>query len=465
MAQILIIDDDRMLCDMVKRKLNTLEHTTESAHTLKDGIAAARAREYDLILLDVRLPDGSGIEEITTFTALPSHPELIIITGEGSADGARIAIETGAWDYIEKPLSMREIVLQLNQALLYRKEKNRNQQVTLLNRENIIGNDPALNHCLQQLALMAPADSPMLITGETGTGKELFARAIHTNSSRSTKPFVVLDCAAFPENLVESMLFGHVKGAFTGAEKSRDGLILEADGGTLFMDEVGELPMNIQKTFLRVLQERTFRPVGSNQEMQSNFRLVAATNRDLEEMVEAGNFRSDLLYRLKAATLHLPPLRERQSDIESLTLSQITRLCNHYGTGIKGVSQEFLELLRNYPWPGNVRELYHAVESAVSIARMHDTLFPKHLPASIRIGSRKESSEKKVAQTSAVEPVPAEAPHLADLKSTLEETELNYLRRLLEKTGGDVQQSCSISGLSRSGLYSRLKKYGINRPS
>lgn len=464
MAEVLIVDDDQMLCDMVSRKLCNLGHTATAASSLKEGLTVAQGALFDLVLLDVRLPDGSGLEEINTFKSLRSQPEILIITGEGDADGAKMAIETGAWDYIEKPLSMREIGLQLNQVLLYRQEKNRNGDIRLLSRAGIIGDAPQIESCLEQAALVANTDAPVLITGETGTGKELFARAVHNNSTRRDQPFIVLDCAAFPEHLVESMLFGHLRGAFTGAERPRDGLIMEAAGGTLFMDEVGELTLDVQRKFLRVLQEKCFRPVGGNGEIASDFRLVSATNRDLEKMVRAGTFREDLLYRLQASTIQLPPLRDRKSDIEPLVLHHLSAWCKQYGKDMKGVSQEFMEALNNYSWPGNVRELIHTIDAVMSAAQMHDTLFPIHLPPAIRVSVKQTSLPSDVATHVGVT-VPAEAESTSlSLKETLERREKSYLENLVLRTHGDIKRICKISGLSRSGLYARLKKYGIERP-
>jgi len=464
MAHILIVDDEKMLCDMVSDRLSSLEHATTCAHTLSNGLKAVSESAFDLVLLDVRLPDGSGLEAISQFKSSKSKPEIIIITGEGDPGGAELAIETGVWDYIEKPLSMREITLQVTRALQYRHEKTAFRPAKLLKREGIIGSDPKMEACLEQVAQCAGTDTPVLITGETGTGKELFARAVHANSSRSKGPFVVLDCTAFPENLVASMLFGHRKGAFTGADQTRSGLILEADKGTLFLDEVGELPLAVQKSFLRVLQEHRFRSVGSRQETVSDFRLVAATNRDLEKMVQGGLFRKDLMYRLRSAIIHLPSLKERKADIEPLALHYISSFCKRYFMGVKGVSPEFVETLKAYAWPGNVRELVNAMDCAIANAQKHDVLFPMHLPANIRIRLKQQTIQiKKAVCDPETNAMPIDAP-LPSLKTSLESTEKRYFETLMIQTRGDIKAACRISGLSRSGLYTRLKKYNIERP-
>jgi two-component system NtrC family response regulator len=323
--------------------------------------------------------------------------------------------------------------------------------------------------CLDSVAQAADSEANVLITGETGTGKELFARAIHENSPRADKNFVVVDCASLPEQLVESALFGHKKGAFTGAEKSASGLIKQADGGTLFLDEVGELTLTLQKAFLRVLQERRFRPVGSNKEVESNFRLEAATNRRLDQMVKKGQFRNDLLYRLQGVNIELPPLRERPEDIEELVVQYMTKICRSYGSEIKGISPDFFEALCAYKWPGNVRELISTLEGAVSEARHEPTLFVKHLPTYIRIHIARASADKRpkdhLIKSSKKSASPLSIPpRYRDFReSVLAEAEKKYLQNLIAFTHGSVKKACQISGLGRTRLYTLMKKNRISR--
>ena len=327
MADIFVVDDDLVLQEMLVSRLERSGHSANCASTLEEGLKAVIKGEYDVILLDVQLPDGNGLEYLQRFKTVPSAPEVIIITGKGDEHGAEKAITSGAWSYIEKPDVIRELLLHLTRALQYREEKIKGYKIPLvLKRDAIFGNSTPLTKCLDQVAQAASSDASVLITGETGTGKELFARAIHENSRRAGREFITVDCAALPETLIESILFGHVSGAFTGAVNDQEGLISLADGGTLFLDEVGELSLNIQKTFLRVLQEQSFRPVGSTFEKQCDFRIVAATNSDVEKCIGQGTFRSDLLYRLKAFSFTAPPLRERKEDIKLLaTYFQIGR--------------------------------------------------------------------------------------------------------------------------------------------
>lgn len=465
MPNILIIDDDKMLCEMLSRKLEYMGHTPTCAYTLSDGMRCAADTDFDVVFLDVRLPDGDGLKALPDFKSTRARPEIIIITGEGDPDGAEIAVKTGAWDYIEKPLSMKEISLQLAQALKYREEKLSQKASIQIRHENIVGNSPNLTACLELAAQSAGTDANVLISGETGTGKELFARAIHDNSSRAGENFVVVDCASLPETLVESMLFGHAKGAFTGADHPRSGLIKEADGGTLFLDEIGELPASMQKTFLRVLQEHRFRPIGDKKEVYSNFRLIAATNRNLEKMCHDKRFRKDLLFRLRTIEINLPSLTARKDDIESLILHFISKGCKRYGMGIKGFSPEFLSALENYDWPGNVRELANAIDGAICHAQNQNVLYPTHLPTHVRIELARTSVRPPVKNPGLLRE-PGENPEAPypSLKALIEETEKAYLQKILHVTGGDIQKACRISGLSRSRLYVRLKKFDLSRP-
>ncbi|MBW2020217.1 MAG: sigma-54-dependent Fis family transcriptional regulator [Deltaproteobacteria bacterium] len=468
MANILIIDDDKMICDMLSRMIMRMGHHATYALTLKEGLKEAASEAFDVVFLDVRLPDGNGLDALPRIRETTSPPEVIIITGEGDPDGAELAIKSGAWDYVEKPLLVEAMTLSLVRSLQYREEKKARKPPVALKREGIVGHSPQVKACLDLLAQAANSDASVFITGETGTGKELFARAIHDNSPRANKNFVVVDCAALPDTLVESMLFGHEKGAFTGADKAQEGLVKQADGGTLFLDEAGELPMPIQKAFLRVLQERRFRPIGGKREAESNFRVVAATNRNLDEMVQHGQFRRDLLFRLRTFAIELPPLRERREDIRELALHYIAKLNHRHGTGTKGVSPEFLDALTAYDWPGNVRELFNTLERVLASARHNPTLFPKHLPTHIRIQAVRDSIGKEArAQGSAKASADPSGmlPSLRDFRmAAATEAERQYLQHLVSLTSENVKEACRISKLSRSRFYELLKKHKISIP-
>jgi two-component system NtrC family response regulator len=467
-AHVLIIDDDEMMCDMLSTMVRQIGHDATCSTTLQEGLTVSASEDVDVVFLDVLMPDGSGLEALPRIREAPSSPEVIIITGFGDPDGAELAIKNGAWDYLEKPSSIKAMTLPLVRALQYREEKKARKSPVVLNREGIIGNSPPMMVCIDIVAQAANSDANVLITGETGTGKEVFAYAIHNNGPRADKNFVVVDCAALPATLVESMLFGHEKGAFTGADRAQDGLIKQADSGTLFLDEVGELPLSMQSSFLRVLQERRFRPIGRKQEIESNFRLVVATNRDLDLMVKEGQFRKELLFRLRSFTIELPPLREHPEDIKELTLYYTAKICERYGTETKGFSPDFFEALDAYEWPGNVRELVNTLERAIAAARQDPILFPKHLSPHIRINVAKTSLRKESSVGS--DQRGGDAAFLKELpplryfrENALSEVEQNYLRNLMSRTGGTIKEACRISGLSRPRLYALLKKYHINR--
>lgn len=468
MANVLIADDEQMVCRSIAEVVERLGHHAHSEGSLKDFLDRLKTEEFDLVFLDVRMPDGSGLDVLPDILEHPDPPEVIIITGYGDSDGAEMAIKSGAWDYITKPLSASEIRLLIERALQYRNERKTASSPVALKRDGIIGKSSQISAALDVMAQAAGSDANVLITGETGTGKELFAWAVHENSRRKNKNFVVVDCASLPETLVESVLFGHRKGAYTGADRSQEGLIKQADRGTLFLDEVGELPVSIQKSFLRVLHERKFRPVGSNQEIRSDFRLVAATNRDLEDQVKKGRFREDLLFRLRTLVIDLPPLKAIQGDMRELVLHYLDKLCSRYGTEIKGISPGFWQVLLSYEWPGNVRELVQAIERSIVAAQDEPTLFPKHLPQHIRIEvarSAIDSSSQVFPKGEGMAGSGSDLPKIQEVRDrVITEAERKYLDELINITGKDIRKACDISGLSRSRLYTLLKKYNVTVP-
>ncbi len=510
MANLLLVDDDILIREALHLIARQMGHKTRGAGSLDEARDLLAQERFDVVFLDLRLPDGYGLTLMPDIKRAPSSPEVIIVTGAEDPEGAELAIKSGAWDFVQKPVTLKTITLPLTRALEYRAQKISKRPKTALKREGIVGASPVIEACLDLVAQAADSDASVLITGETGTGKELFARAIHANSRRSEKSFVVVDCAALPETLVESVLFGHVKGAFTGAEKERDGLILLADGGTLFLDEIGELSPSIQKTFLRVLQDGRFRPVGAKKEGQSDFRLLAATNRDLDAMAAAGSFRDDLLYRLRTMVVELPPLRQRLEDIKPLTIERMTRLCERYGLPTKGFSGEFFDALAAYNWPGNVRELFHTLERMLLSHRDQPVLYPRHLPDEIRIQALKSTASLREQERAdrpeqgeafpsdaldggapgggsyleepPVQGLPADAPgdarqeagspYLAERgappppwktyrRRCLEEGEERYLRELMRHCLGNVGRASRVSGLSPSRLYDLLRKYRL----
>lgn len=462
----LIVEDDQEMCRMISRGLDPQGLQMRIVHSLEDARAELNRQSFPVVLLDLHLPDGSGLDLLPELQTGSDDPEVIIMTAFGGRESAEIAMKNNVWDYLKKPFSIQELRLLLERALKYHREKNRRTHV-VLNREQIIGDSPAMTRCLDTMALAAMNDVSVLITGETGTGKELFAWAIHQNSLRNHKGMVVLDCTVLPESLMESTLFGHVKGAFTGAATNKAGLVAEADGGSLFLDEIGELPLNLQKKLLRVLQERVYRPVGSRTEQKSDFRLLCATNRNLEEMVEKGTFREDLLYRIRSLSIEVPPLRERRQDIEALANHHIKTLCQRYDIPLKRISSELLEDLKSYEWPGNVREMLNVIDRMLTMARHEGNLYPVHLPKQVRVDLVDARTSPQQGKT---EPDPLETGEV-DVSRPLKEIrdemiqrlESSYLEQVLKKTSGDVKQACAFAGLARSQFYNLIKKYDIDR--
>ena len=323
-----------------------------------------------------------------------------------------------------------------------------------------------MQQVLNQAAETVGSDGGELITGETGTGKELLAQAVHLNSHRAKGNFVVVDCASLPPTLVESMLFGHVKGAFTGADTPREGLIKQADGGTLFLDEVGEMPLDLQKAFLRVLETHRFRPIGGKQEINNNFRVVSSTNCDLDDMIHQGRFRSDLLFRLRAFHLKLPSLRDRKEDIEALAEFHCQRICELYGRPSKAISQGFIDIMRAYEWPGNIRELVNTMDRSVSVAKDEEILYSCHIPKQLRASvARNKLRIKNTSEQSTVIHIigfDGTFPALQNYRETIvEKAETQYLHALISTSKGNITKACSLSGISRSRLYELLKKHDI----
>ncbi len=468
-AKILIIDDDSGIGYMLSRIAHKEGHQTEQAFSIKEGLNLVAQKDYDLIFLDVYLPDGQGPDILPQLKQLSSSPEIIIITGFGDSNGAELALKNGAWDYIEKTNSNRHISLSISRALRYRQHTRANRTLSI-KKHGLVCDSPQMQNIMEQVAQASSSKATVLITGETGTGKEVIARAIYENSPYSDSEFIVVDCASLTESLAESILFGHVKGAFTGASSSNTGLIKLADGGILFMDEVGELSLNLQKTFLRVLQERRFRPLGGNKETNSDFKLIAASNKDLQELCRQGEFREDLYFRLKSFQIHVPPLRERKEDLKSLVHHHIHRISERDNKAIKGISQEFLEALKTYHWPGNIRELIQVLENCLVVAVDEPMLFPEHLPTELRVHAVKKglscsttSQEKSVNFSEKINNHTILPTFRKFRTSVVSEAEQHYLKILLQQSQGCIKKACEISGLSRTRLYYLMKEHNIEK--
>lgn len=462
-TRILIIDDDEDMSYTLSRMVEQAGYSSLSAYSLHEGMEALKSESFDVVFLDVNLPDGSGLDFIPKVKQLVDAPEIIIFTAYGDPEGAAVALGNNVWDYISKPARMDEIRLPMIRALEYRQQKRKKRPLTV-KRSTIIGNSQQLTACIESLAVAATSSASILICGETGTGKELFAHAIHENSDRAGKPFVVVDCASLPDALVESILFGHIKGAFTGADQNSRGLVGQADGGTLFLDELGELPGDMQKAFLRVIQERRYRPVGADRQEVSDFRLVAATNRDLDAMVLEGHFRKDLLHRVRTFALNLPALRDRVGDIRELVHFQLLRICERYGIGTKGLAPEVLDLLSAHDWPGNVRELFNTLEVAISASFHEPTIFHYHLPTELRVKLKADTFKPKTCNEVVCERSDSTNEvrnQLPTMEEIVDAAKLDYLRKVLAATGGNVSEACRISGMSRTTFYNHLNRYNF----
>lgn len=462
MFRVLIIDDDPNICLFLETVLANMGCETFTAKRIDEARALSSQNDFDIILLDLELPDGNGLDIMPDLVTLPSVPEIIIITGTGDARGAEIAFKNGAWDFVQKPFSLNDVSFPIQRALHYRKEKLSSRELIVLKRSKIIGESPALKKCLDEVGKAASTDAGVLITGETGTGKELFAKAIHENSKRASKPFVAVDCGSLTETLIESTLFGHEKGAFTGAVYKQDGLIVQADGGSLMLDEVGDLPLSIQKALLRTLQERSVRRIGGKTEIKVDIRLISATNLNLDHLVKALRFREDFLYRIRAMEIHLPPLRDRGKDIEKIVLKKVHELSNRYNLEPKAISKELLETLMSNAWSGNIRELLNVLEYTLASAGSDPTLVPKHLPPNYRLSTLTfEAPAVQQDTLSLANEVLSSDSDFPSLTACREQLEKNYLTRLMKKAGGDRKTACRLSGVSQARLYALLNKYNL----
>ncbi len=442
MTRVLIVDDDAVSCRLLSEVLAG-EGLIPVAETSPLRALERVAQEpVDLAIVDLRMPEISGLEVLRHLRERIADLPVIIMTGFGSVDTAVEAIATGAVDYVSKPMNVEEIRATVRRALRRHEEAETVVPLGTTPLPDLVGRTPAMVDVYKTIARVAPGPSTVLILGESGTGKEVVARAIHQHSPRRDKPFVAVDCASLPETLLESELFGYVRGAFTGALHDAPGLFLESDGGTIFLDEIGDTTPSLQAKLLRVLQERQVRPIGGTQWTSVDVRIVAATNRDLSAMVAAGHFREDLYYRLKVVTIQLPPLRERRDDIPLLVDHLVQRTARQLGKRVAGVSEEALALLGAHDWPGNVRELAHVLERSVALAQ-HDVIGLDDLPGELR------------------GPLPAGRADLLQGSPTLEQLKQRYIRRVVEESGGNISRAAVILGVDRRSLYRMLRRYGI----
>ena len=469
MARILVADDHDAVRDGMVLSLTRLGHEVQGVKGGAEAIAAYRKRPADVVVTDLRMVPVDGIEVVRRLREADPEATVVVVSAHGTIASAVDAMREGAIDFIEKPFPPEVLRARVEKAIEIARERRgartaRARAEALeedLGREHdphgLIGASDPMRRVLDQVRKVAPTDATVLVLGESGTGKELVARAVHDGSARREKPFVSVSCAAIPEGLLESELFGHEKGSFTGAVRRKLGRFELAHEGTLFLDEVGELPPSVQVKLLRVLQERRFERVGGEETVEVDVRLVSATNRDLAAMVKEGRFREDLYYRLDVVPIRLPPLRERPGDVEELARHFLARAAPRLGRAVKGFSPEALELLRRHRWPGNVRELENVIEQALVFAE-GELVTPAELPQALR---RAPALEAVAGLAGVTLPAPAADRSLTE---TLEDIERQLILAAYEKAKGVKAETARLLGIKPSALYYKLEKYGIVKP-
>ena len=449
-GRILIVDDERNMCELLEMDLRLRGFSTAAFTSPSDAWRALSEEAFDVVVTDVQMPGTTGIQLCERITA--DFPELpvIVMTAFGSMETAVAALRAGAYDFVTKPVEMDLLAAAIQRAARQRRLQRQVRELSeaidhRLSYSDIIGDSPAMQRIYAQLAQLSPTDTSVLLTGESGTGKELVARTIHRNSKRVSQPFVAVNCAAIPEALLESELFGHAKGAFTDARQERQGLFTRAEGGTLFLDELGELPLTMQVKLLRALEERTIRPVGSDREVKIDLRLISATNRDLEAAIQDQRFREDLYYRVNVIQIELPPLRARGTDVLILAQHFIRAFAQSMNKPVSGIDNTVAEKLLTYPWPGNVRELRNVVERAMALTTS-ERIIVDDLPEKIR-AHRGRQIILNAEDPSGLLP--------------LEQVEQHYILHVLESVNGNRTQAAQVLGLDRKTLYRKLKQYGV----
>jgi two-component system response regulator HydG len=450
--RILVVDDEPSHRKMIEAVLSAEGYEVTQAEDGQAAISAVEDRFHDLIIMDVRMPNVDGVEALQKIKQISPDIPVIIMTAYASVGTAVEALKSGAYDYLTKPLDIEELKILVAKALRFHQLEQEN--IFLKERlndrfdfSNIIGRSPAMTKLFETMALVAPSEATVLIVGDSGTGKELIANAVHQNSPRKDRPLIKVNCAALPETLLESELFGHEKGAFTGAIARKQGRFQLAHKSSIFLDEIAEMAPATQAKILRVLQEREFEPVGSSQTFKVDTRIIAATNKNLEEEIKAGRFREDLYYRINVVTLVAPPMRERREDIPLLADFFLKQYAAKNNRPIKGFSPRAVDLLMRYDWPGNVRELENVVERAVIMAR-GDMITPLEFPDVLQ-DLDEEAKASPLALTTG---------------RSLKEVEKVMILRTLEEAGGNRTHAARILGISRRTLQLKLKEYGINPP-
>jgi two-component system response regulator GlrR len=444
-GNILVVDDDKNLLELLRIRLESAEYDVATSEGMRDALATVRIQVPDLAIVDLKLGDGDGIALMQEIHSLIPEIPILILTAHGSIENAVEAMKKGAYSYLTKPFDPQDLLFQVEKALENRRLASEIVRLKGLLAErydfaNIVARSGKMQGVLEIVSRIANTESTVYIHGESGTGKELIAKAIHLASERKNKPFVAINCAALPEALLESQLFGHEKGAFTGAVKSTRGLFTQAHEGTIFLDEIGDMPLGIQAKLLRVLQEREFYPLGSEKSVAVDVRVIVATQKDLAEQVRQGLFREDLFYRIHVIPIHLPPLRDRKEDILPLVEHFLKKFAQQMKKEVKGLTPIALQKLMLHEWPGNVRELENAVEYAVAMTQQ------EHI------------TEEFILQAKP----PEKTESLKPFKEAKDAFEEKYLRNLLEICQGNVSQAAKMAGKYRADFYELLKKHSLN---
>jgi len=452
--RILVVDDEKLIRWSLEKNLRESGYDVETAESGKKAISIIQSEIIDMVLLDIRLPEMSGVDVLRQIKEQNRDMPVVMITADDTVETAITCMKTGAYDYILKPFDLEEVIVLVEKSLADSSLKSecrrlRHEVESESRFDNIVGNSDSMADMFRVLEKITQSDaSTILLQGESGTGKDLISRAIHYGSARREKPFLVINCAALPETLLESELMGHEKGAFTDAKSAKKGSFEAADGGTLYLDEISEMKVSMQAKLLRIIENKSFKRVGGVHDIKVDVRIIASTNRDLESAVREGNFREDLFYRLKVIPIELPPLRKRREDIPLLVSHFIGKFNNEFKRKIKGVTPEAERLLMKYHWPGNVRELKNMIERAI-ILESEDMILPEHLPAELRngTGSVKGPREYHVG-------IPPDG-------ISLDKLEENLLRKALSMAGDNQTRAAKLLGLGRDALRYRMKKTGL----
>lgn len=446
---ILIVDDDVVTLNLLKEVLERENYTVQLATNGDKAIELLKENKFSIVLSDIRMAETSGIAVLEYIRSNSIDSVTVLMTAFGSVETAVESLKKGAFDYISKPFKLDHLKAIISRAAEHWKKSKDHAVISPVSEKEsfqsntLIGKSPAIVDVYKTLARAAFSDSNVLIEGESGTGKELVAKSIHNNSHRQANPFIAVNCGAIPENLLESELFGHVKGSFTGAVATKKGLFEDADGGIIFLDEIGDIPMSLQSKLLRVLQEREFRSVGSNKSVLINVRVIAATHRDLDAMVKAGTFRQDLYYRLKVISIKLPALRERMEDLSELVGHFLGKYSDRNNKQVSHISPEAMDILQRYPWPGNIRELEHVIERAVAMTRT-TIIYPEDFPVELLHTPPAMADERPAGQ------------------KTLDDVEKEHILQVLKEVHFNKSKASEILGIDRATLYRKAKRYGID---